>query len=156
MFEVRITAPELAEALNNLAAAIAGRTGEALPVTTVRTDTDVQLPEKPKTAARSAAKPSPKTEPSTLATEEAQQEPTPGATDQAPESEASASDKDDAGAVDYAAVKKAVMDVSVKKGRVAAVALLAEFDVPEGQKADQIDETRWGEFVARAAEVLGE
>lgn len=146
MFEVRITAPELAEALNNLAAAIAGRTGETLP------QTEAVQPEKQKPA-RSAAKPSPQTEPSTPVTEEAQQEPTLGATDLAPENEASASE---AGDLTYAAVKKAVMDVSVKKGRAAAVALLGEFGVPEGQKADQIDEARWGEFVARAAEVLGE
>jgi len=147
---LEIKAPDLAAAINNLAAAIAGRTGEAV----AGVNGGTAEPEKPK-AARSAAKSSPKTEPSTPDTGEAKQEPTLGATDLAPENEASASE---AGDLTYADVKKAVFNVSTKKGRDAVVKLLTDFgvDVAAGQKADVIPEERWAEFIAAADKAVAE
>lgn len=153
---LEIKAPDLAAAINNLAAAIAGRTGEAV----AGVNGGTAEPEKQKPA-RSAAKPSPKTEPSTPDTGEAKQEPTLGATDLAPENEASASEQPetgDAAKLAYADVKKAVFNVSTKKGRDAVVKLLTDFgvDVDAGQKADVIDEKRWPEFISAAERVVAE
>ena len=58
----------------------------------------------------------------------------------------------EAPAVDYNQVKTAVMAVSKAKGREAAVALLGEFDAKVG---GDLAEDQWGPFLARAAEVLG-
>lgn len=147
--EVKIVAPELAAALNTLAAAIAGRTGE----TTAPVQETVE-PEKPKPA-RSAAKPSPKTEPFTPATDEAQQEPTPGETDQAEvKSDGASEAKADAGGekLEYFHVKKAVASLSMAKGRDAVVELLAEFDVDH---ANKLTEDQFAGFIARADEIVG-
>lgn len=146
---LEIKCPELASAINNLAAAIAGRTGE--DVAGVKEDT---APEKPKPV-RSAAKSSPKTEPSTPDTGEPKPEPT---RTEAAEGEQSASGEADAPDLTYADVKKAVFNVSTKKGREAVVQLLTDFDVDvdAGQKADVIPEARWAEFIAASEKVLGE
>ncbi len=58
----------------------------------------------------------------------------------------------EAPAVDYNQVKTAVMAVSKAKGREAAVELLGEFDAKVG---GDLTEEQWGPFLARAAEVLG-
>jgi hypothetical protein len=55
-------------------------------------------------------------------------------------------------AVDYTQVKAAVLKVSQEKGRAAAVELLGEFDAKVG---GDLTEEQWGPFLARAAEVLG-
>ena len=141
--EVKIVAPELAEALNNLADAIRGRTGAFVPVTAAETTE----PEKPKgTAAKPAAKKPttpPTPEPETAGDDTAQK------TDQAEP----ASDENESGSdIDYAQVKAAVMKVSTTKGRQAAVDLLAEFDAKVG---GDLTEEQWGPFLARAEEVLG-
>jgi len=140
--EVKIVAPDLAEALNNLADAIRGRTGAFVPATGAETTE----PEKPKTAAKPAAK-----KPTTPATPEPETADDAGepATDQA----APASSSNDEGSgIDYAQVKAAVMKVSTTKGRQAAVDLLAEFDAKVG---GDLTEEQWGPFLARADEVLG-
>lgn len=157
---LEIKAPDLAAAINNLAAAIAGRTGETV--------VGVTEPEKQK-AARSAAKPSPKTEPSTPDTGEAKQEPTPteaaeadqsasGEADAAGEASQGQGEADAVGGLAYDDVKKAVFNVSKEKGRDAVVSLLTDFDVDvaAGQKADVIPEARWADFIAEAQKVLGE
>jgi hypothetical protein len=141
--EVKIVAPDLAEALNNLADAIRGRTGAFVPVTTTEATAE---PEKPKTAAKPAAeKP---TTPPTPEPETAGDGPGPATDQEAP----ATSSNDEGSAIDYAQVKAAVMKVSTTKGRQAAVDLLAEFDAKVG---GDLTEEQWGPFLARADEVLG-
>jgi len=138
---VTITSPELAEALNNLADAIRGRTGAFVPATEV----EKTEPEKPKTAARSAK--AKETTPST-----SEPETDAGAGEKAtPDQEPASSSKDESSDIDYAQVKAAVMKVSTTKGRQAAVDLLGEFDAKVG---GDLTEEQWGPFLARADEVL--
>ena len=135
-----IQCPELAQAINNLAAAMGNRQLQA-PEATAE-------PEKPKTAAKPAAK-----KPTTQPTPEPETAGDAGepATDQA--APASPSNDESSGAdVDYAQVKAAVMKVSTTKGRQAAVDLLAEFNAKVG---GDLTEEQWGPFLARAEEVLG-
>lgn len=140
--EVKIVAPDLAEALNNLADAIRGRTGAFVPATEV----EKTEPEKPKTAARSA-----KAKETTPVTPEPETAGDAGET--ATDQETPASDESESGsAIDYAQVKAAVMKVSTTKGRQAAVDLLAEFKAKVG---GDLTEEQWGPFLARADEVLG-
>ncbi len=147
--EVKIACPELAQALNNLAAAIAGRTGETLPVT----PKDEAATPKP-TRARAAAK-TETTEPSTPPTSEQTEEPDTSATASEKETSGSAETDQAEGGVDYADIKKAVVALSLKHGREKTVAVLGEFGVPEGQKADTVDEARWPELLARLTEEAG-
>jgi hypothetical protein len=141
--EVKIVAPDLAEALNNLADAIRGRTGAFVPATTAEATAE---PEKPKTAAKPAAK-----KPTTQPTPEPETAGVAGET--AMDQAAPASGESESGsAIDYAQVKAAVMKVSTTKGRQAAVDLLAEFDAKVG---GDLTEEQWGPFLARADEVLG-
>lgn len=129
-----IKCPELAEAINNLAAAMSIRSVDGALQ-------DIVKPaEKPflgavKAVSPPKAKPAPEpvVEPAT-----------------APEQEPAA--EPEAPAVDYNQVKTAVMAVSKAKGRDAAVALLGEFDAKVG---GDLTEEQWGPFLARAAEVLG-
>jgi len=137
-----IKCPELAAAINNLAAAIRGRTGAFVPVT----EADPEKPEKPEKPARSAA--TKETTPPTPEPETAGDGTGP-ATDEAA---LATSSNDESSAIDYAQVKAAVMKVSTTKGRQAAVDLLAEFDAKVG---GDLTEEQWGPFLARADEVLG-
>jgi hypothetical protein len=128
-----IKCPELAEAINNLAAAMSIRSVDGALQ-------DIVKPaEKPflgavKAVSPPKAKPAPEpvVEPAT-----------------APEQEPAA--EPEAPAVDYNQVKTAVMAVSKAKGRDAAVELLGEFDAKVG---GDLTEAQWGPFLARAAEVL--
>lgn len=130
-----IKCPELAQAINNLAAAMSIRAvGNEL----------ASVPEKPFLGAVKAVSP-PKT-PKVKAEPEAVAEPEPEPVE--PEGEAA----EVAVAVDYTRVKAAVMKVSQEKGRQAAVDLLAEFDAKVG---GDLAEEQWGPFLARAEEVLG-
>ena len=49
--------------------------------------------------------------------------------------------------IDYAAVKKATMDLISKKGKPAALALLTEFGV---DAAPKLPEDKWGDFIEAA------
>lgn len=134
-----IKCPELAQAINNLAAAMSIRAvGDELQdiVKPAAPKEDLHDPRHvgagPKTPKAKPA-PEPVVEPATV-----------------PEQETPAEAK--VPAADYAQVKAAVMKVSTAKGRQAAVDLLGEFGAKVG---GDLTETQWGPFLARAAEVLG-
>jgi hypothetical protein len=137
-----IKCPELAQAINNLAAAMSIRSVDGA----LQAPEATAEPEKPKTAARSAK--AKETTPVTPEPETAGDagEPATGQTEPA-------SDENESGsAIDYAQVKAAVMKVSTTKGRQAAVDLLGEFNAKVG---GDLTEEQWGPFLARAEEVLG-
>jgi hypothetical protein len=127
-----IKCPELAQAINNLAAAMSIRSVDGALQ-------DIVKPaEKPFLGAvkavpppKAKAAPEPVAEPAAVPEQEALPEPSAD--------------------VDYTQVKAAVLKVSQEKGRAAAVELLGEFDAKVG---GDLTEEQWGPFLARAAEVL--
>lgn len=126
--EVKIVAPELAQALNNLAAAIAGRA----------VDPQETKPEKP-TRARAADKGA-KTEPDTPPTSE--ETATSDTSDTAP-------DPENAGpashGLDYETdIKAPFLKLAAEKGRDAAVALLVPY---KASSAQGVPEDKWPEFI---------
>lgn len=123
-----IRCPELAQAIDNLAAAMSIRAvGNEL----------ASLPEKPFLGAVKAVSP-PKTA-------KAKAEPEAVVEPEGEPAEVTV-------AVDYTQVKAAVMKVSQEKGRQAAVDLLGEFDAKVG---GDLTEEQWAPFLARAEEVIG-
>lgn len=131
-----IKCPELAEAINNLAAAMSIRSVDGALRDIVKPAEKEDLhdprhvgvaltgkPKTPKVKAEPEAAVEPEGEPAEVAV-----------------------------AVDYTQVKTAVMKVSQEKGRQAAVDLLGEFDAKVG---GDLTEEQWGPFLARAEEVLG-
>ena len=132
-----IKCPELAQAINNLAAAMSIRSVDGALQ-------DIIKPaEKPFLGAVKAVSP-PKT-PKVKAEPEPVVEPE-AEPDLLPLSVLADN------AVDYTQVKAAVMKVHKAKGREAAVDLLAEFDAKVG---GDLTEEQWAPFLARAEEVLG-
>lgn len=87
----------------------------------------------------------------TAASEPSQETTGSSQTTQSAPSEAGATGTADAGTVDYKDVKKAILDLVAKKGRDAAVELLKKFDATKGE---EIDKSRWGEFLTAAQAVL--
>jgi len=133
-----IKCPELAQAINNLAAAMSIRSVDGALQ-------DIVKPaEKPFLGAVKAVSP-PKTP-------KVKAEPEPVAEPEGEPAEPEGEPAEVAVAVDYTQVKAAVMKVSQEKGRQAAVDLLAEFDAKVG---GDLTEEQWGSFLARAEEVLG-
>lgn len=134
-----IKCPELAQAINNLAAAMSIRSVDSALQ-------DIVKPaEKPKAGKPSTGTGSGCVIPLTT-------EPVVGIDAEpatAPEQEAL---PETATGVDYTQVKAAVLKVSQEKGRAAAVELLGEFDAKVG---GDLTEAQWGPFLARAHEVLG-
>jgi len=133
-----IKCPELAQAINNLAAAMSIRSVDGALQDIVKPAApkeDLHDPRHvgagPKTPKAKPA-PEPVVEPATV-----------------PEQETPA--EAEVPAADYAQVKTAVMAVSKAKGREAAVELLGEFNAKVG---GDLTEDQWGPFLARAAEVL--
>lgn len=125
-----IKCPELAEAINNLAAAMSIRSVDGA----LR---DIVKPaEKPFLGAVKAVSP-PKTP-------KVKAEPEPAVEPEGEPAEVAV-------AVDYTQVKAAVLSVHKTKGREAAVDLLAEFDAKNGS---DLTEEQWAPFLARAEEVL--
>lgn len=144
--EIKIVAPGLEQALNNLAAAIAGRPtasdiAKFADENTVKNGAEDKAP---KTRAPRAAKPEP-TEPSTPATSEETDTSATSDTASEQESDTSASET----TVDYKDIKAAVLTLATTKGRDQVVAILKDFGVPEGGKADQVDEARWSDLLAK-------
>lgn len=137
-----IKCPELAEAINNLAAVMGNRELQAPPLRDI-----VKPAEKPFLGAVKAVSP-PKTA-KIKAEPEAVAELEPVEPGGEPVEEAAAEHLVD---VDYTQVKAAVMKVSTAKGRQAAVDLLAEFNAKVG---GDLTEEQWGPFLTRAEEVLG-
>lgn len=146
-FEIKIVAPELAEALNNLAAAIAARPAQApanAPVeaapaekpkgTRVKKDT---APEKPAQTEETGSSDTAIVEPEAASAVEAS---TPSSTTQnEPE-------------VEYADVQKRVLALAKVK-REHATDLLAEFGVANGK---DLTPDQWPEFVQAADDKLKE
>lgn len=138
-----IKCPELAQAINNLAAAIAGRQDNASTYAE-----HFPEPEKSKpTRAPRAAKTEP-TEPSTPPTSEETATADTSDTASGEENAGSA----DAPTVDYADIKKAVVALATGKGREAVVTILTKYGVPEGGKADQVEEAKWPALLADLTE----
>lgn len=144
--EIKIAAPELAAALNNLAAAIAGGTPR-LDAASIQTAAQVEAaaePEKPKRA------PKPKAE----APSETAPEAEPAVAEPAPTVEASSSTSQSAEpeAVTYPDVQARVIGLA-KHSRDAATGLLGEFGVSHGK---ELKEEQWAEFVAAADAKIAE
>jgi hypothetical protein len=141
---VEIKCPDLAEAINNLAAAMGNRQIQAPPLETA--------PERPFLGAVKAVSP-PKTkakaEPETAG---GGGDPRTANIEERAPALSSSSDAS-VSTPDYEEVRKAVVALSLKKGRDVTVELLGKFDVPEGQKADVIDPARWADFIAQATEL---
>ena len=139
--EIKIVAPELAQALNNLAAAIAGKPVAGIPATEPVQDAE---PEKPKTA---RAK---KTE---AATETAKaEEPVAAPSATTDEASSSTSQSAEPEAVTYPDVQARVIGLA-KHSRDAATGLLGEFGVSHGK---ELKEEQWAEFVAAADAKIAE
>lgn len=139
--EIKIAAPELAAALNNLAAAIAGK-----PVAGIPAAEPVQgaEPEKPKRA------PKPKTEtPSETVKEDAPATAEPAPTDEASSSTSQSEAPSD---ITYPDVQARVIGLA-KHSRDAATGLLGEFGVSHGK---ELKEEQWAEFVAAADAKIAE
>lgn len=133
-----IKCPELAEAINNLAAAMSIRSVDGA----LR---DIVKPaEKPFLGAVKAVSP-PKTP-------KVKGEPEPAVVPVEPKPDLLPLSVLADEAVDYTQVKAAVMKVHKAKGREAAVDLLGEFDAKVG---GDLTEEQWAPFLARAEEVLG-
>lgn len=139
--EIKIVAPELAEALHNLAAAIAGKSFAAIPAAQPVQDAE---PEKPKRA------PKPKAETPSETAPEAE----PATAEPAPTAEASSSTSQSAEleAVTYPDVQARVIGLA-KHSRDAATGLLGEFGVSHGK---ELKEEQWAEFVAAADAKIAE
>lgn len=143
--EIKIAAPELAAALNNLAAAIAGGTPR-LDAASIQTAAQVEAaaePEKPKRA------PKPKTETPSETAPAAE----PATAEPAPTAEASSSTSQSAEPeVTYPDVQARVIGLA-KHSRDAATGLLGEFGVSHGK---ELKEEQWAEFVAAADAKIAE
>jgi hypothetical protein len=141
-----IKCPELAQAINNLAAAMSIRSVDGALQDIVKPAVKALMKATPEEAQVKAIlkgkPPVGEAVPSELA------EPEPATV---PEQEPAAAAETATG-VDYTQVKAAVLKVSQEKGRAAAVELLGEFDAKVG---GDLTEEQWGPFLARAAEVLG-
>lgn len=138
--EIKIAAPELAQALNNLAAAIACKPVAGIPTTEPVQEAE---PEKPKRAAK-------KTEP---APETAKaDEPADAASATTDEASSSTSQSEEPSAVSYPDVQARVIGLA-KHSRDAATGLLGEFGVSHGK---ELKEEQWAEFVAAADAKIAE
>ena len=142
--EVTIKSPELAAAINALAAAMGNRQLQA-----PAEEAPAAPKEKPARSAKAKETTPPTPEPETDGDAGEKQIDTP--TEQEPAS--SSNDESSDAVIEYAQIKKAVMDVSLAKGRDAAVALLAEFGAKKG---DEVPEAKWPAFLARADEIKTE
>lgn len=152
--EVKVVAPELAAALNSLAAAIAGKGIHSAdtPAQGAATDSPPAKGRKAKTdaPAPSAEQPSAGTTTPTSEPEapeqpsgEAKAEPTSAST------EAAASDEP----IPYDAVRKRILEIGAKKSRDAVLELLSEFGVSGGK---DLKPEQYAEFVEAADKVLGQ
>ena len=146
--EVKVVAPELAAALETLAAAIASRSAEA-PAQEAATDSPPAKGRKAKDPAPSAEQPS---APDTAPTSDTQPE-TPSGEAKADPSPAST--QTDAPSVEepipYDEVRKRILDIGAKKSRDAVLELLSEFGVSGGK---DLKPEQYAEFVDAADKVL--
>lgn len=147
--EIKIVAPELAEALHNLAAAI--KSCSAWPPTASgaiaaqpQTAEQAAEPEKPKTT---------RTKKTEAATETAKaEEPVAAPSATTDEASSSTSQSAEPEAVTYPDVQARVIGLA-KHSRDAATGLLGEFGVSHGK---ELKEEQWAEFVAAADAKIAE
>lgn len=139
--EIKIAAPELAEALNNLAAAIAGKPVAGIPATEPVQEAE---PEKPK-ATRAK-----KTEAATETAKAEEPADAPSATTD--EASSSTSQSEAPSDVSYPDVQARVIGLA-KHSRDAATGLLGEFGVSHGK---ELKEEQWAEFIAAADAKIAE
>lgn len=146
--EIKIVAPELAEALHNLAAAI--KSCSAWPPTASgaiaaqpQTTEQAAEPEKPKATRAKKTE-----EPETAKAEEPADAPS-ASTDEASSSN---SQSEEPAAVSYPDVQARVIGLA-KHSRDAATGLLGEFGVSHGK---ELKEEQWAEFIAAADAKIAE
>lgn len=145
---IKIEAPELVQAINTLAAALAGGTAPASHV--------VESTEGKPTRAPRAAK---KSEPTTTPTESETPAPDAPATS---EEVASPSAQENTGAVStsgiaYDDVREKVLALTQKRGRDATVGLLAQFGNASGEPCatgKELVEDDWAEFIQKAVGLI--
>lgn len=147
--EIKIVAPELAEALNNLAAAI--KSCSAWPPTASgaiaaqpQTTEQAAEPEKPKATRTKKTEPAPET-----VSEDAPATAPSATTDEA---SSSTSQSEEPSAVSYPDVQARVIGLA-KHSRDAATGLLGKFGVSHGK---ELKEEQWAEFVAAADAKIAE
>lgn len=138
--EIKIVAPGLEAAINNLALAMSGGKVFQISGHEVEALTEEPKAEKPKRPAKPAeTKGSPENEPETQVE---------------PETTAAKTDADEpVGDLTYDDVRKAVLDLTKAKGRDAAVGLLAKFQNADGKPAangKELMEDDWSAFVEQA------
>ena len=139
--EIKIAAPELAQALNNLAAAIAGKPVAGIPATGPVQEAE---PEKPKTT---------RTKNTEAATETAKaEEPADAPSATTDEASSSTSQSEAPSDVSYPDVQARVIGLA-KHSRDAATGLLGKFGVSHGK---ELKEEQWPAFIARADELIAE
>ena len=148
--EVKIVAPELAAALETLAAAIAGRSADA-PV-------QEAAPASPPARGRKAKDPAPSAEqpsaPDTAPTSEPETQPEQpsGEGKAAPTPVSTQTDAPSSGEpIPYDEVRKRILDIGAKKNRDAVLELLSEFGVSGGK---DLKPEQYAEFVEAADKVL--
>lgn len=139
--EIKIAAPELVQALNNLAAAIAGKPVAGIPATEPVQEAE---PEKPKRTAK------PKTEAATETAKADEPADAPSATTE--EASSSTSQSEAPAGVSYPDVQARVIGLA-KHSRDAATGLLGEFGVSHGK---ELKEEQWVEFIAAADAKIAE
>ena len=139
--EIKIAAPELAQALNNLAAAIAGKPVAGIPATEPVQEAE---PEKPKRTAKPKTEPAPETAKA--------DEPADAASATTDEASSSTSQSEEPSAVSYPDVQARVIGLA-KHSRDAATGLLGEFGVSHGK---ELKEEQWAEFIAAADAKIAE
>lgn len=138
--EIKIAAPELVQALNNLAAAIAGKPVAGIPATETVQEAE---PEKPKRTVK-------KTEAVTETAKADEPADAPSATTE--EASSSTSQSEAPSDVSYPDVQARVIGLA-KHSRDAATGLLGEFGVSHGK---ELKEEQWAEFIAAAdAKIAG-
>lgn len=147
--EIKIVAPELAEALNNLAAAIAGRGGDTSVFVVgensniAPSETEIAL-EKPKTTRAKRTE-----TPSETVSEDAPATAPSASTDEASSSTSQSEAPSD---VSYPEVQARVIGLA-KHSRDAATGLLGEFGVSHGK---ELKEEQWAEFISAADAKIAE
>lgn len=150
---IKIEAPELASAINALAAAFSGGS-VARAVADATLPPETAEPEKPKRAPRAAKTDTPATS-GTSSTVEAE-----ATSSTEPAAETASDPASDGSAPDglvYEDVRGKVLELTAKRGREATVGLLAQFATEAGEpaaKGTELQESDWAEFVEKATALI--
>jgi hypothetical protein len=146
--EIKIAAPELAQALNNLAAAISG--GHT-PDFKLGADGMIEMPAQPKGETTEPEKPKRTVKKTEATTETAKaEEPADAPSAATDEASSSTSQSEAPSDVSYPDVQARVIGLA-KHSRDAATGLLGKFGVSHGK---ELQEEQWPAFIARADELI--